>query len=72
MSFVKVEEDYPNDYILVRIVEINHSIGREIGVVLCVSPERDELVTYIAKEGISEDIIILQGINLTPILGGLL
>jgi hypothetical protein len=29
MGFVRIEEMYPNEYILVRITEIDHDKGRE-------------------------------------------
>ena len=72
MSFVSIEETYPDDHILVRIVEINHDIGRETGIVLCTGDTREELVTYSKSKNIIEDTIILVGVNLTPVLRGIL
>ena len=72
MGFLFIEEAFPDDYILVKIVEINHSIGKETGIALCVSADPDELVDYRDKEGLEETATILQGTNLIPVLGGLL
>ena len=39
MGFVRIEEMYPDEYILVKIVEIDHSKGRLTGVALIFSDE---------------------------------
>jgi len=72
MGFVRIAETYPDEYILVRIIEINHEKGRMIGIALCTAKARAELVAYAKKEGIFDETVILQGENLIPILGGLL
>ena len=72
MSFVSIEETYPDNHILVKIIEINHDKGRESGVVLCTSDTREELVAYSKSKNIIEDTIILVGVNLTPVLRGIL
>ena len=72
MGFVSIAEEYPNEYILVRIVEINHEKGVEKGIAIYTASSRDELVSYAKKEGIIGETIILQGENLIPVLGGLL
>ena len=72
MSFVAIAEAYPDEYVLVKVDEIDHVKGKETGFVLCVSESRDELVTYSQSEGIVNDTVIVSGENLTPVLGGLL
>jgi len=72
MGFVRIAETYPDDYILVRIIEINHEKGRMIGLALYTAKTRAELVAYAKNEGIFNETVILQGENLIPVLGGLL
>jgi len=72
MGFVRIVEMYPDDYILVKIVEINHEKGREIGVAIYTAKTWDELSAYAVKEGILNETIILQGENLIPVLGNLI
>ena len=72
MSFVRIAETYPDNHILVRIVEINHDKGRETGIILCIADTRKELVDYSKKNNILEEIIIIEGVNLTPVLRGIL
>ena len=72
MSFLDIGEEYPDDYALVRIVEIDHSKGVQVGIVLCVSSSDSELYAYSNREGIAEITIVIQGDNLLPVLGGLL
>lgn len=71
MSFVEIGESNPNDYILVKITEIDHDKGRERGIPLFASDDRYEL----SKKSNTLDftnIIIIPGDNLIPVLGGLL
>ena len=72
MSFVRIAETYPDNHILVKIVEINHDKGKETGIVLCTGDTREELVAYSKSKNILEDTIILVGINLIPVLRGFL
>jgi len=72
MGFVRIAEEYPDEYILVRIIEINHEKGKMIGIALYTAKTRSELVAYAKKEGIIKETVILQGENLIPVLGGLL
>ena len=71
MSFVEIGELYPDCYILVQIIEINHEKGLEIGIPLYVSNDRLEL-SEVGKgiDGVS--MIILPGDDLIPELGGLI
>jgi len=72
MGFIRIAEMFPDEYILVRIIEINHEKGKETGIAIYTAKSRDELVAYAKKEGIICNTIILQGENLVPVLGGLL
>ena len=72
MGFVRIAEAYPDEYILVRIVEIDHDKGKETGIVICTAASREELTAYAKEERITAETIILQGENLTPVLGGVL
>ena len=72
MSFVRIAEKYPDNQILVKIVEIDHDKGRETGIVLCIGDTRKELVDYSKSNDILEDTIILEGVNLMPVLRGIL
>jgi hypothetical protein len=72
MGFVRIAEEYPDEYILVRIIEINHEKGRMVGIALYTAKKRSELVAYAKKEGLINETVILQGENLVPVLGGLL
>ena len=72
MGFVRITEIYPDEYILVRIVEIDHDKGRELGIAIYTAASREELTAYAKNESIHGETIILQGENLTPVLGGVL
>jgi len=72
MGFVRIEEEYPDEYILVTIIEIDHEKGREVGIAIYTAKTWEELSDYAKKEGILNDTIILQGVNLMPVLGNLL
>jgi len=72
MIFVRIVEEYPDEYILVKIIEIDHEKGRKIGLAIYTASSWEELHTYAEKEGITQDTIILTGLNLMPVLGGLL
>jgi hypothetical protein len=72
MGFVRIAEMYPNDYILVRIIEINHDKGTEIGLALYTASTWQELENIIKNEGLLEETTIVQGVNLLPLIGGLL
>ena len=72
MGFVKIAETYPDEYVLVRIVEIDHDKGRETGMVIYTAPTWEELEVYARNEGIIEETTIVQGENLVPIIGGFL
>jgi len=72
MGFVAIAEMYPNEYILVKIVEINHENGKETGIAIYTAKTREELVAYAKTENILGNTVILQGENLVPVLGGLL
>ena len=72
MGFVRIIELYPNDYILVKIIEIDHEKGRETGIAIYTASTWQELSDYAKEEGIINDTIILQGENLIPVMGNLL
>ena len=72
MGFVRIVEMYPDVYILVRIIEIDHDKGKEVGVAIYTASSREELDAYAKSEGIVNETIVLQGENLTPVLGGIL
>ena len=72
MSFLKIREMYPNEYILVRIVSMNYKTGTHIGVALYTSRRREDLFPYARQEGSIEKTTTLQGENLMPMVGGLL
>jgi hypothetical protein len=72
MGFVRIAEAYPDEFILVRIVEIDHEKGKETGIAIYTAASRQELIAYAKKEGILESTIIIQGENLIPLIGGLL
>jgi len=72
MGFVSIVEAYPDEYILVRIVEIDHNNGRATGIAIYTASSYDELTAYAKNEGIINETIILSGENLTPVLGGLI
>ena len=65
MSFVEIGESNPNDYILVQIVELNHTNGRERGIPLYASDDRYEL-TEKSKTIDFDNTIILPGDSLIP------
>ena len=72
MGFVRIVEMYPNEYILVKIIEIDHEKGRETGIAIYTASTWQELSEYAKKEGIINDTIILQGEKLMPVMGNLL
>jgi hypothetical protein len=72
MNFVNLVELYPDEYILVKIVEIDYDKGKETGVALYVSETEDELFPIANKEDIDGKTIILPGENLHPMFGGLM
>jgi hypothetical protein len=72
MSFVEIGETYPDDYILVQIVEIDHSKGRERGIPLFASRNRGELTKVDAPRMAGVSTMILPGDGLIPGLGGLI
>ena len=72
MSFLRMREMYPNDYILVRIVKLDRKTGADTGIALYTSPKFEELFTYAKQEGSPEETITLHGENLIPMIGGLL
>ena len=72
MGFVRIVETYPDEYILVKIVEIDDSKGTETGLPLYISGNSDELAKKAKTDGLNMETIILQGVNLMPVLGGLL
>jgi len=72
MGFIRIAEAYPDEYILVRIVEINHDKGVERGIAIYTAALREELTAYARNEGLLGETIILQGENLAPVLGGVL
>ena len=71
MGFVRIEEEYPDEYILVKIVEIDHGKGKETGLPLYLSESWSELALKAKSDGLNTETIILQGVNLKPELGGL-
>jgi hypothetical protein len=71
-NFVNIVEVYPDEHILVEIVEINHDKGVEKGIPLYTSGTRGELVALSKHEDIRAKTIILDGLNLLPVVGGLL
>lgn len=72
MSFLDIGESYPDKYILVKIIELDYSKGKEIGIALYISDNWKDLEDIIKKEGLLEGTTILTGDNLIPVLGGLL
>ena len=72
MSFVDIGEAYPDKYILVKIVELDHSRGKETGLALYLSDDRYDLVEKAKTEGMLEETIVLSGEDLLPVFGGLL
>jgi len=68
MGFVEIAEAYPNDYILVKIVEMDYLKGRFRGIPWFTSDLRKELLI----KGEEKETTVLEGINLMPIIGGLL
>ena len=72
MGFIKIAETYPNEYVLARIVEIDHAIGKETGIAIYTASTWEELEVYAKSEGIIEETTIIQGENLIPIIGGFL
>ncbi|MDR2591035.1 MAG: hypothetical protein LBC71_08645 [Oscillospiraceae bacterium] len=72
MGFVRIVEMYPNEYILVRVLEVDYSKGREIGIAIYTASSREELDIYAKNEGLINETTVLQGENLTPVIGGLL
>lgn len=72
MNFVKISETYPDAYILVKIVELDYSKGKERGTVLYTSESRDELVALSRNEEIDGETVIMQGENLLPMVGDVL
>ena len=71
-GFVRIVEEYPDEYILVKIVEIDHANGCETGLPMYLSESWSELAIKARDDGLNAETIILQGINLMPVLGGLL
>jgi hypothetical protein len=71
-NFVNIVEAYPDEYILVKIVEIDHDKGAETGIPLYTGATRGELVALSKREGIFAKTMILEGENLLPVIGGLL
>jgi hypothetical protein len=69
MSFLRIGEYYPNNYILIQIIEINHDIGKEVGIPLFTSNDSNELLEM---SKLLKNTTILPGDNLLPVLGGLL
>jgi hypothetical protein len=72
MGLMRIAEIYPDYYVLVKLVEINHENGSETGVALYTASTWQELEDYIKKEGLLEETTIVQGVNLLPLIGGLL
>ena len=72
MGFIKIVESYPDEYILVKTIEINHNNGNAVGIAIYTASSREELTAYAKKEGIISETVILQGENLAPIVGGLI
>jgi len=72
MGFINIVETYPDVYILVRIVEIDHDNGRAVGIALYTAASQEELSAYAKKKGLINETMILQGENLVPMIGGLL
>jgi len=72
MGFISIAEAYPDLYILVRIIEINHDNGKAVGIALYTASSHEELSAFAKEEGIINETIILQGENLVPMIGGLL
>jgi len=71
-GFINIVEEYPDAYILVRIVEIDHNNGRALGIALYTAASQEELSAYAKIEGLINETMILQGENLVPMIGGLL
>ncbi|MDR2570956.1 MAG: hypothetical protein LBD23_11805 [Oscillospiraceae bacterium] len=72
MSFLSISEMYPDEYILVKIIEINHENGNTLGIAIYTASSQDDLDEYAIKEGLINDTIVLQGENLFPVMGGII
>ena len=72
MGFIRIVEAYPDLYILVKIIEIDHDNGKAVGIALFTAASHEELSAYAKNKGIINETIILQGENLVPMIGGLL
>ena len=72
MLMIRIAEKYPNEYTLVKIVEIDHENGRETGIALYTAGSMSELDIFAKNEGLLSETTIVQGENLVPMIGGLL
>jgi hypothetical protein len=70
-GFIFISEDYPDEHVLVKIVEINHAKGVEKGIPMYASTSSDELYEFAREEGIRNETIGVDGLNLHPMFGGL-
>ena len=72
MSFIKIEEMYPDAYILVKITDVDYSEGRERGVALYTSPIDDDFAYQKERKENPSGTIVLTGINRQAMVGGFL
>ena len=72
MSFLRIAEAYPDNYILVRITEINNSTGKETGIALYTGESYGELAEHARNNKIRNETIVVHGENMIPILAGIL
>ncbi|MDR2569569.1 MAG: hypothetical protein LBD23_04630 [Oscillospiraceae bacterium] len=72
MGFIRIAEMYPNEYILVKIIEIDHDKGKETGIAIFTAASLEELEIYAKNNGLLDETTIVQGENLIPLIGGLL
>jgi len=63
MSLLRIAEQYPDEYILVKIIETDDKTGRTRGIALFISPSYAKLCRI--KKGLDvEKFIIIQGENM--------
>ena len=69
-SFTQISENYPDDYLIVEIINIDYSIGEEIGKVIYICDDFEEAVDISAGIETIRSTILL-GVNCMNYLGGI-
>ena len=72
LSFLAIQANYPDRYILVRIVRLDYSRGIELGVPLYTGDSMESLGSLAVEQNILNGTVVLQGNNLLPVIGGIL